>query len=77
MSTAVRSVLAGLVVALKDASEKLSACSLDEVLHDTEKLPDKLSSELASDALNLLGELRLRLEPRQLILADHFMGETT
>ncbi|KAI0886474.1 S-adenosyl-L-methionine-dependent methyltransferase [Annulohypoxylon maeteangense] len=43
-------------------------------LHDTEKLPDPKLSRLVSEALDLLAEVRLLLEPRQLILADHFMG---
>jgi hypothetical protein len=68
------SVLTDLIAALQTASNRLDAVNLDAILHDTEKLPDKQSTGLASGALDLLESLRLRLEPRQLILADHFMG---
>lgn len=50
---------------------------LQAELHDTEKLPNPKLSLLASEALELLTEIRLLLEPRQLILADHFMGIPT
>ncbi|KAI0176006.1 S-adenosyl-L-methionine-dependent methyltransferase [Hypoxylon sp. FL1284] len=43
-------------------------------LHNTENLPSPMLSGLASEALDLLAELRLLLEPGQLVLADHFMG---
>lgn len=71
------SVLQDLIDSLKSTSEQLNqqTCpTLQETLHNTEKLPDEKVSRLASEALDLLSELRLLLEPRQLILADHFMG---
>ncbi|KAF2276639.1 putative O-methyltransferase [Westerdykella ornata] len=66
--------LKNLIDALRTASTQLDESNVEEVLHDTEKLPDKKVAELASEALDLLDELRLKLEPRQLILADHFLG---
>lgn len=50
---------------------------LQAELHDTERLPNPKLSLLASEALELLTEIRLLLVPRQLILADHFMGIPT
>jgi hypothetical protein len=72
--TVMESILADLIAALQTAFSRLDAVDLDAILHDTENLPDKQSTSLASGALDLLESLRLRLEPRQLILADHFMG---
>lgn len=66
--------LKNLISALQSASDSLDAGSVDKVLHDTEHLPDKNVADLASEALDLLNDLRLRLEPGHLILADHFMG---
>lgn len=70
-------ILTDLISTLQSASNKLDTKNLDEALHDTEKLPDKKLADLAANALDLLEMLRLRLEPRQLILADHFMGMRT
>ena len=50
------------------------AKQLQEALHNPEKLPDKKVSSLAGEALDLLGDIDLILEPGQLILADHFLG---
>lgn len=71
-------VLSNLIVSLKSASQQLNGQTnptLQEVLHNTENLPDQNASRLALETLDLLSELRLLLEPRQLILADHFMGD--
>ncbi|KAI1824922.1 S-adenosyl-L-methionine-dependent methyltransferase [Xylaria intraflava] len=71
------SVLQQLVDSLRSASHKLGGDlnqSLNAALHDDTKLPDRKASLLASEALDLLSELRLLLEPGHLILADHFMG---
>lgn len=68
-------ILTNLIEALGSALTQLDAEGLHECLHDTENLPDKRLVDLSSNALDMLENLRLRLEPRQLILADHFMGE--
>lgn len=48
--------------------------SLSADLHNTDQFPDKKVSLLANEALDLLSEIRLLLEPGHLILADHFLG---
>ena len=53
-----------------DAVEK----ELRAVLHDPQQLPDKKIANLAADAIDLLGDIDLLLEPGHLILADHFLG---
>ncbi|KAI1778790.1 S-adenosyl-L-methionine-dependent methyltransferase [Hypoxylon cercidicola] len=71
------SILLDLIDSLKSASLKLNGNaknSLQTALHDTEKLPDRKLSSLASETLDLLSEIRLLLEPGHLILADHFLG---
>ncbi|KAI0468893.1 S-adenosyl-L-methionine-dependent methyltransferase [Xylaria cf. heliscus] len=71
------SVLHNLINSLKSASHRLSGDlnqSLNAALHDDTKLPDRKTSLLAAQALDLLSEIRLLLEPGHLILADHFMG---
>lgn len=71
------SVLQHLIDSLKSASHRLRGDlnqSLNATLHDDTKLPDRKTSLLAAQALDLLSELRLLLEPGHLILADHFMG---
>ncbi|GAW14668.1 hypothetical protein ANO14919_040710 [Xylariales sp. No.14919] len=71
------SVLRHLIDSLKSASQNLKGefnQSLNEALHDDTKLPDRQTSLLAGQALDLLSEIRLLLEPGHLILADHFMG---
>jgi gliotoxin/aspirochlorine biosynthesis O-methyltransferase len=45
--------------------------------HDDNALPDKTFSTLSTEALNLLSDVRLQLEPSQMVLADHFMGMMT
>ena len=65
--------------ALKSALGQLNkdhGDSLNADLHDTDRLPDKKLSALASESLDLLSEIRLLLEPAHLILADHFLGIT-
>ncbi|KAI0508612.1 putative O-methyltransferase [Xylaria bambusicola] len=71
------STLQQLIESLKAASRDLSGNQHEQLqtkLHNTDKLPDRNVFLLASEALNLLSEVRLLLEPGPLILADHFMG---
>ena len=50
------------------------AKELKDVLHDPQQLPDKRTASLAAEAVDLLGDLDLVLEPGHIILADHFLG---
>ncbi|KAI0455778.1 S-adenosyl-L-methionine-dependent methyltransferase [Xylaria acuta] len=71
------SVLQHLIDSLKSASHRLNGDlnqALNAALHDDTKLPDRKTCLLAAQALDLLSEIRLLLEPGHLILADHFMG---
>lgn len=47
---------------------------LISALHDHQKLPDKKTAGLASQAIDLLYRLQQLLEPGHLVLADHFLG---
>ena len=69
--------LQDLVVSLSSTAQVLRSQSEDllQALHNTEKLPDQRVHDLAKDALDLLSEVRLALEPGQMILADHFFGK--
>ncbi|KAI1120158.1 O-methyltransferase-domain-containing protein [Nemania abortiva] len=48
--------------------------SLHDLLHNQEKLPDIKLTRLAGDAVDLLSKAQQILEPRSLILADHFLS---
>lgn len=68
-------VLQDLNCSLRATLDRLKADGgFESVLHDTERLPELAVSQSASEALDLLSELRLLLEPGQLVLADHFLG---
>lgn len=66
LSSNVRLSLAKLNGPLKDA--------LREQLHDPENLPDAECYDLAAQVVDVLHEAQQSLEPRTLILADHFLG---
>jgi hypothetical protein len=71
------STLRGLVASLRATSAQLSALenpTLQDALHNPDSLPDQDMHQLAAETLDLLEEVRLLLEPRPMILADHFMG---
>ncbi|KAF2179237.1 putative O-methyltransferase [Zopfia rhizophila CBS 207.26] len=70
-------ILEDLIASLKSASTHLHGSAkllLQSALHDTHNLPDQKTEKLASQALDLLSEVRLLLEPGHLVLADHFLG---
>ncbi|KAF2471774.1 S-adenosyl-L-methionine-dependent methyltransferase [Lindgomyces ingoldianus] len=72
-------ILEDLIASLRTVSKQLQTDAkplLQESLHDTDKLPDFRTSALASEAVDLLSELRLLLEPGHAVLADHFLGYT-
>lgn len=48
--------------------------ALRNKLHDSNGLPDKNIAALAAKAVDVLHEVQLKLQPAQLILADHFLG---
>ena len=70
--------LQDLVVSLSSTALVLRSQSQDllQALHSTEKLPNQRIYDLAKNALDLLSEVRLALEPGQMILADHFFGQS-
>ncbi|RMZ66208.1 O-methyltransferase family 2 [Pyrenophora seminiperda CCB06] len=71
------SVLHDLITSLRSVSSKFNGetkSELNELLHNTEKLPDKQIWLLASEALGLLTEVQAALEPGHHVLADHFLG---
>lgn len=49
--------------------------ALRNKLHNSNGLPDKNIAALAARAVDVLHEVQLMLQPAQLILADHFLGE--
>ena len=63
-----------LKVSFKSLNDDAVAKELQAALHDPKQLPDKKMAGLASEAVDLLGELDLLLEPGHMILADHFLG---
>jgi hypothetical protein len=71
-------ILKNLIDSLKSVNKQLKddtvKAQLLSTLHSAEKLPDWKSYKLASEALDLLKETQLILEPGHLILADHFLG---
>lgn len=47
---------------------------LRETLHNPDRLPDASCYSLAAEAIDALHEAQQSIEPRTLILADHFLG---
>lgn len=47
---------------------------LREKLHDPDTLPHARCYDLAAEAIDVLHEAQQSIEPRTLILADHFLG---
>lgn len=62
---------------LKALTAPQTSSQLASGLHDTEKLPDRFLTQQASEAVDLLSELEKLLQPAHLVLADHFLGEST
>jgi hypothetical protein len=71
-------VLTVLIGSLRAASQHLhgSDCLYHSKLHDNENLSNPDVFRLAEEALDLLSDVRLLLEPGHLVLADHFLGDT-
>ncbi|KAI0402333.1 S-adenosyl-L-methionine-dependent methyltransferase [Xylaria palmicola] len=69
-------VLQHLVKSLQEAKSQLNDLKgpLAAALHKTDDLPDRRLSSLASEALDLLSDIKIFLEPSQVVLADHFFG---
>ena len=68
-------VLQDLIRSLRATSQHLKADNdFHSLLHDTENLPNGAVYQLANEAVELLSEVRLLLEPGHLVLADHFLG---
>lgn len=47
---------------------------LRETLHNSDHLPDARCYSLAAEAIDALHEAQQSIEPRTMILADHFLG---
>jgi len=67
--------LVDITEALQSTFDMLNGSNVDRILRDTDNLPEKSVYSLALYALDLLDELRLRLEICHLILAYHLIGK--
>lgn len=63
-----------LKVSVKSFNDDAVSKELQAVLHDPRQLPERRIADLATEAVDLLGELDILLEPGHIILADHFLG---
>lgn len=63
-----------LKASIKNLNDDAVAKELQAVLHDSRQLPDKKIAHLAAEAVDILGDIDLLLEPGHVILADHFLG---
>lgn len=71
------SLLHELNASLESAVRRLNGdekSTLQESLHNTDALPNKTTLALAGQILDLLSEVQHLLEPRHLVLADHYLG---
>ena len=71
---ALSKLIQDLKVSLKTLNDDTVASELRATLHDPKQLPNKMIAAQAAEAVDLLGELDLLLEPGHMILADHFLG---
>ena len=71
---ALSKLIQDLKVSLKALNDEGVAKELQVALHGSKQLPDKATAALAAEAVDLMGELDLLLEPGHMILADHFLG---
>ena len=68
-------ILKDLIRSLTATSQRLKAeDGIQSLLHDPEQLPNVAIHQLANEALDLISDVRLLLEPGHLVLADHFFG---
>lgn len=68
-------VLKDLIRSLRATLQRLKAeDGIQSLLHDTKQLPNVAVHQLANEALDLISDVRLLLEPGHLVLADHFLG---
>ena len=74
---ALSKLIQDLKVSLKTLNDGSIAKELQDAIHDSKQLPDKAMAGLAAEAVDLLGELDLLLEPGHMVLADHFLGMLT
>lgn len=74
LESALSELIRDLRVSVKSFNDNAVSKELQDVLHDPQRLPDKEIARLASEAVDLLGELDILLEPAHIILADHFLG---
>ncbi|KID96280.1 O-methyltransferase, family 2, partial [Metarhizium majus ARSEF 297] len=73
----IEKALTELNAALRTALKTLGSDCRQELmqsLHSPDELPEKHLYDLSTEAVDLLQETKLLLEPRTVILADHFLG---
>ena len=73
---ALSNLIAHLKTSLSVLKDATVAKELLAVLHDPKQLPNMRMSGLAAEAIDLLGEIDLLLEPGHMVLADHFLGRS-
>ena len=74
---ALSTLIEELKVSLKTLNSDAVRTDLMAALHNTQQLPDKKTAGLAAEAVDLLSELDLLLQPGHLVLADHFLGTSS
>jgi gliotoxin/aspirochlorine biosynthesis O-methyltransferase len=75
--TELEAVLQELTLNVRVAVAKLKGplkSAVRESLHDPNTLPEARCSAIAADVVDVLHEVQQLVEPRTLILADHFLG---
>lgn len=75
-ASSVSRILLDLNKSLQDSLNSLNSLGnkLDETLHHDVQLPDPEALERAAEAVDLSHRIQILLDPKGLILADHFLG---
>jgi hypothetical protein len=77
-TSTVAPALENLISSLKTCRQQLkapdTATDIKLALHSESNLPNTHVIALVSEALNVLRDIQLSLEPAQSVLADHFLG---
>lgn len=77
-ASSVSKILSDLNKSLQDSLNNLNSLGnkLDETLHHDVQLPDPEALEKAAEAVDLSHRIQILLDPKGLILADHFLGKS-
>lgn len=78
-ASSVSRLLLDLNQSLQDSLKSLGSLAnkLDETLHHEVQLPDPEALKNAAETVDLLHQIQVLLDPKGLILADHFLGMGT